>query len=247
MPSLRSLYQYALPQQVTPDVVLIADTQPEGPPSYEDAASTSINVRVLVPAHLRPTNFVYVNRSNSSIKETCAINSALEIPQSLLPPLEAGETVRKNVSMISKNGSVNGTIHLLEGGLRADLLLRSQNGSVEARVYRTSRSDPSFRLDVSSQNGGVRVYIPRDFQGPIAITHGNGSVKLSDQVAAATSAFTDVNKVTRCFIGDLRLWKEGDWDGDELIAESRNGGIRVYFNDEPPPPPTLSFFSKLFS
>lgn len=151
MPSLRSLYQYALPQQVTPDVVLIADTQPEGPPSYEDAASTSINVRVLVPAHLRPTNFVYVNRSNSSIKETCAINSALEIPQSLLPPLEAGETVRKNVSMISKNGSVNGTIHLLEGGLRADLLLRSQNGSVEARVVcvvhlNQLRAQPTFNI-----------------------------------------------------------------------------------------------------
>ncbi len=151
MPSLRSLYQYALPQQVTPDVVLIADTQPEGPPSYEDAASTSINVRVLVPAHLRPTNFVYVNRSNSSIKETCAINSALEIPPSLLPPLEAGETVRKNVSMISKNGSVNGTIHLLEGGLRADLLLRSQNGSVEARVVcvvhlNQLRAQPTFNI-----------------------------------------------------------------------------------------------------
>ncbi|KAF9026109.1 hypothetical protein BDZ89DRAFT_1067776 [Hymenopellis radicata] len=181
---------------------------PEGPPSYEDAASTSVH----------------------RVQETCAIKSALEIPQALLPPLETGETARKNVSIISKNGSVNGTIYLMEGGPRADLLLRSHNGSAEAHVYRTSRSEPSFRLDV-----------------PIAITHGNGGVKLSDQVAAATSAFTDVNKVTRCFIGDLTLWKEGSWDGDELIAESRNGGIRVYFNDEPPPPTTMSFFSKLFS
>lgn len=38
--------------------------------------------------------------------------------------------------------------------------------------------------------------------------------------------------IYRCFIGDFSQWTEDGWEGDELIVEAKNGGVKLQFDDE---------------
>ena len=100
-------------------------------------------------------------------------------------------------------------------------------------------------MNAKTNNGAIKVFIPRDFQGPLSLVNGNGTSKLSDEVTARTTSFSDVRQEKKCFVGDLSTWKEKDWQGDEIRLESRNGAIKVFYIDEVQPAGT-SFWSRLF-
>ena len=110
------------------------------------------------------------------------------------------------------------------------------------------------KIEASSKNGSVHIYIPRTFRGPMQLSTANGSIRLSDAVKMQTHVFSDLRGVQRGFLGafDTSEWRGSEnWVGDELLAETKNGSVKVFFDDEAttgwgkPKPP--SFFSKLFS
>jgi len=96
----------------------------------------------------------------------------------------------------------------------------------------------------------VRVYLPRDFSGPIITTTRNGSVKLSEAMKAQAMNFGDVRTGGQMrFIGDYSAYRDAEsWIRDEADIKSNNGSLSLYYNDEQPEPnPVRSFFSSWMS
>lgn len=103
-------------------------------------------------------------------------------------------------------------------------------------------------------NGSVHVYVPRSFRGPITLTTRNGAIKLSSAVRTQVQVFSDIKGVQRGFLGpfDPAEWKDSDhWTGDEITAETMNGHVKVFFDDEATTgwgkPKSPNFFERLFS
>ena len=48
------------------------------------------------------------------------------------------------------------------------------------------------------------------------------------------TTFSEVDKTTRSFVGDFSPWIEGEdeWKGDEVILETKNGSVKVHYDDE---------------
>lgn len=93
------------------------------------------------------------------------------------------------------------------------------------------RRNQTFHLEASSWSDDVKVYIPRDFRGPVSLTNDSSKgLKYSDAVA---QHLTHVG--TLAFIGALEgsgFDTPDNWLGDELRLGTHNGAARVYFNDE---------------
>ena len=72
-----------------------------------------------------------------------------------------------------------------------------------------------------------------------------GSTKLSDQLKAQVAYERDEGRAKRMFIGeyDEADFSESSWSGDELNAETRNGDVRIRYEDEEDEP---GFWSKLW-
>jgi hypothetical protein len=83
----------------------------------------------------------------------------------------------------------------------------------------------------NGSNGSVHIRIPRSFQGPITATAHSGSVIFSEQITANLTTFDGVDSTRRSFVGDLSQWTD-NWQGDEVVAETRNGGVKVQYDDE---------------
>lgn len=75
--------------------------------------STSRSTRNL--PDLKPSNFVRLSRSNSSVKGVWIVDPSMIIPAAFLPPLEGGQTeeMRENLYLFSKNGAVDAEVYLL--------------------------------------------------------------------------------------------------------------------------------------
>jgi hypothetical protein len=91
-----------------------------------------------------------------------------------------------------------------------------------------------LRITAYSRNGNVTLYLPRSFRGFLTLTSQNGSVVFSERVSPCVTTFSDVSGTQRCFVGDLSTWVDRDevWEGDELVASSHNGNVRLLFLDE---------------
>lgn len=92
-------------------------------------------------------------------------------------------------------------------------------------------------LDIfaATTNGRVDLYFPRSFNGPLRIKLGNGRLRYSSAVAAMITTFSDEQGVRRSYLGPLNtseMDRDGKWEGDELYAQSSNGNINIYFDDE---------------
>ncbi|KAJ8509467.1 hypothetical protein ONZ45_g8363 [Pleurotus djamor] len=193
-----------------------------------------------------PTNHLYVRTGNQSINSAYRIDPTLRIPQSLLSDVAASvaANARNSMQAETQNGSIciNVGLELPNNGstqrLKASLYLRTDNGSVQARIAPTTPRPP-FRLSAVSSNGSVSVYIPRSFHGPVSLESGNGTIRLSREVKRDLIVLSEEGGRQKGFIGDL-----GDYsyDGhtehgvgmnlDELSLRSGNGMISVYFAQE---------------
>ncbi|KAG2151152.1 uncharacterized protein EDB93DRAFT_1249344 [Suillus bovinus] len=222
------------------------------PPSYynntseQDAvAGASSSSSPLQPAFKsKPTNYLHLFNENSSVKGQYVIDPGMSIPTSLLPPLspEESEADRKNLSLHSKNGSVNAEIWLLgaqdaqpfdskKPTKRTILDIGSENGSITARVHTTHRAAP-FLLNISASNGAVNVSLPRSFNGLLLLTTKHGSVSLSDTLSENCTHLSQVDLTRRYFVGDFSTLDDSDWPGDELRVEGKHGKIRIRYVEE---------------
>ena len=197
----------------------------------------------------------------------------LEIPSAMLHTIPNGER-RQNLQLDSTNGSISAEINLVgDGPGKAYLQAYSTNGSVRASIvsnlnyqrsysqqlmagvcpHQLGRQNKKFRIKISSNNGSVKLLIPRDFLGPITYTIGNGSIKFSPEIEKSLTIFSAQKKIGKAFLGDWASAgfgneQTGEWEGDEIETGSTNGSVRVAYLDEEDTPigSPLGWFSKLF-
>jgi len=241
------------------------------PPSYLDNAETALATissastlsgsdRLSAIPNIKPSNLVHLSRANESVKGSWLIDPSLSIPSTFLPPPPA-EGVRSNIVLESKNGAIDADIYLLstshsDKNTSKFILIHTQsdNGSVKTRLHDTKSLNGQTRLAVRlsscSSNGSIHVQLPRSFRGPIRIRTINGTTRFSAAIQPHLTAFSEVDHVQRSFLGHFNpsQWEIGTpWEGDELSIETKNGSVKIAFDDESQGTARgQSFFSKLF-
>lgn len=202
----------------------------------------------------KPTNLLSLVFKDKPIRGCYVIDPLMQIPPSLLPPLNAGEKDqdRKNLYLRTKDGSIDADIWLigqdeasLNSGSRTTLSLSSNDGSITAKIN-TVKAVAPFLLDIYARDGRVTVLLPRSFHGLLFLTT-RQSAKLSDDLLQRSTTLSTVEHTQRYFVGDIshRLF-DNDWDGDELKVVSRDGRIMIRYKDEAELPRNC-FFSRVFS
>ncbi|CAA7268865.1 unnamed protein product [Cyclocybe aegerita] len=230
------------------------------PPTYtpfDSSGSSQSGARFPLPRDVKPSNFTSLSIGNAAIKGTWVVDPTLVIPKEFLAPLAKDETEenRKNLLLESKNGSVDANIFVMP--MRADALAvikerkrviircASRNGSVTARIHDVQLPShpndlrPPLQVSLHSLNGAINLHLPRSYRGPLRIRTFNGSVRFSDAVQSSLTQFSEVDRVKRNFLGHFdpsEFDASVQWAGDELDAETMNGAVRVYFDDEGSPP-----------
>jgi hypothetical protein len=91
-----------------------------------------------------------------------------------------------------------------------------------------------MHITATSKNGTVTLYLPRSFRGFLTLSSKNGSVVFSEEFSRCVTRFSDVSHTERSFVGDLSSWVDRDeeWQGDEVIATSPNGRVKLLYIDE---------------
>jgi hypothetical protein len=104
---------------------------------------------------------------------------------------------------------------------------------------RTVEPRPFLNVEVGAHNGAITVTIPRSFRGQMTLQTKNGWVKLSPMLAPRAASLSVLDGTHTYFVGErpsCGKWHTGESeDGDEvdgLIASSKNGSIRVSYDDE---------------
>jgi len=100
-------------------------------------------------------------------------------------------------------------------------------------------------------DGNIRVCLPRSFRGVFRIKAKSGKVRFSNAVESSSTPFSEVNGLKISFLGffDATEWQPGvDWNGDELILETKDGNVSVHFDDDENggAQPQKGFLSKIF-
>jgi len=225
----------------------------DSPPPYLDVeapsaiSSGSTSNRQLIP-NIKPSNFVSLSRGNGSIKGSWLIDPSLFIPLSFLPPLRPTEIEghRRNLLLESRNGAIDvdvflpSTSHSNRNTSKFILIhTQSSNGCVKTKLHDAILSNGQVRLPVrlstSSFNGPILVHLPRSFCGPLRIKIMNGTVHFSPAIQSHLTVFSEMDRVQRSFLSHFNSsqWDIGaPWEGDELSIESRNGSVKVFFDDE---------------
>jgi hypothetical protein len=239
------------------------------PPSYLDTKETLSTIssksnlgtdHLSTIPNIKPSNFIHLNRANESIKGSWLIDPYLSIPSSFLPPPPA-EGARSNLILESKNGAIDADIYLLSTSHSNPNTLKfividtqSANGNVKTRLHDTKSLNGEVRLAVRlftrSCNGSIHVQLPRSFRGPIRIKTINGSVHYSAAMQDHLTHFSELDHVRRSFMGHFNpsQWDIGvPWEGDELSIESKNGSVKILFEDESQGSHGKSSLSKFFS
>ncbi|KAG6865379.1 hypothetical protein C0991_003082 [Blastosporella zonata] len=207
-------------------------------------SSSATAVQPTQPA-MKPTNFISISRGNASVKGTWLLDPFLTIPSMLLPPLSPDETpeTRRNLALHTSNGPINADITFAshdtnveldkKSRKRSTLYAKASNGAVTLKIHAPHSTRLPFYMKVEASNGPVYIYIPRSFNGLVSVTRWNGNSKFSTQVSTNLTTFSDVNKTYKCFIGDHSAIAEGgEWEGDEVVVDARNGSVKVHYDDE---------------
>ncbi|CAE6473786.1 unnamed protein product [Rhizoctonia solani] len=211
-----------------------------------------------------PCNHLIQRRSNDSVKGTWHVDPAMSIPDALLASMEdfdgkwneADQKARKERNKLEKKGKRRSdNLPAVPNAIRPNLMLSSDNGSVDAKVHViSSDGEPrtglivaegrngSVVLDIKtytphplriyalSENGSVRVRVPSTFEGAVVATSKHGSIKISDPIKNRMTTFSGVADTTRAFIGD---WQAAGFGSSP--SSSTPGS-----NDDPPLPSTVS-------
>lgn len=134
--------------------MIVQKHDPEGPPPYESqtaGGSSRSTIYPPVPTDLQANNFLAISRTYDALKGRYIIDTALEIPESLLPDLGEPEDPKDE--------------ERLAAGERPNLKLSGQHGSMAADVWIVNSK--------GEENGEGET--KRAF---VEVTNAHGSVKL---------------------------------------------------------------------
>ncbi|KDQ59721.1 hypothetical protein JAAARDRAFT_56692 [Jaapia argillacea MUCL 33604] len=238
-----------------------AELPPAYTPPQSQVASSSAPVRspTVPPEYIKPTNFLYITRTNSSIKDSYVIDPNLRIPEAILPPLEEGE-MRKNVKLGSTHNAIYADLWIVGSEAptsssntsslvkRTTIEVTSKNGYCSVKLHNSSPYP--FHLECKSHTGSIKILLPQNFQGPLTALSDYGSVTFSKAVSRQLIVFSEVNNKRFCFVGDYEQsgWGENPdaWVGDEVHVESSYGSVKVSFVDEEPDVDSRGWLSRWF-
>ncbi|KAF9072287.1 hypothetical protein BDP27DRAFT_1361133 [Rhodocollybia butyracea] len=175
----------------------------------------------VLPANVKPSNFLSFTQKHNSVKGTFVLDPSLEIPSDWLPPLPEEETEET----------------------RSNLYAKSEHGN-----HREGPSPP-FALNANAPRGNVTVRIPRSYKGSITASTKYGRVSMSDGVSGQASVFSDLQGVKRVFVGDITA--RSDQTDDAMVLDTEHGCVRISFEDEDfggirMPKSVTGLFSRLF-
>jgi len=191
-----------------------------------------------------PTNNVYISDTNNSVKGSWTIDGSLSPPPAFVAPINESE--RKNLFVRTRNGSLNVKVRFANSQEpveeRVTFHCSSQNGTVQVYILPRTEDQPSFHLKAQSTNGTVKVYLPRDFTGPIEHRVKGGTMTFSPGVRPHLTMFASTKEEGKSFLGDWQtsqLQEDGssittlsDWPGDHLDISTNNGNLCVQYVDE---------------
>ena len=110
---------------------------------------------------------------------------------------------------------------------------------------------PLLDIGVMSSNGSITVKIPRSFRGQMTLHTDNGEVRLSPTLAPRAALLSNLTGTHTYFVGERPSngkWHTGESeDGDAvdgLTASSKNGCVKVSYDEEDPRGPGV--LSSLF-
>jgi len=223
------------------------DTTLDPPPTYSPSQPaqprpTTSERPFVVRPRVKPSNFTSIIRQHDSIKENFTIDPTMNIPLSLLPPLEPGasEEERKNLRLESHHGSINVGIFLAGGESgnegRTTLDVRSTHGRIDIKLNTSATPRDPLRLTAHSTHNTITLHLPRSYKGLLTTTTGHGYYAFSGQLAAHITTFSETDSTRLSFVGDFSEWKEREeaWKGDEVTLTTKHGRIKVlYIDDEP--------------
>ncbi|KAJ7923677.1 hypothetical protein B0H13DRAFT_1864663 [Mycena leptocephala] len=205
-----------------------AEIPNDPPPAYSTfSAEAKTAPAPSIPANIKPTNFLSLDRVNDPITGIYVVDPYMGIPQLMLPPLAAGETeeTRRNLVLHTRNGTINVTLFVL-GWL--DRGPDKKKAKMAIKVTWSRR--PPVHLTAQSTNGSIRLHLSRSFRGHVTICTLNGSIRLAYDLAAHTTTFSEVRSSRQCFVGDLP--HDEGWTGDQIRVESTNGNVDLGYEME---------------
>ncbi|KAF8745724.1 hypothetical protein RHS02_01209, partial [Rhizoctonia solani] len=240
-----------------------SDQKPLPTPPQSPPASSAGDYDPGLPHGLPPPcNYLVQRRSNDSIKGTWYVDPTMPIPDALLPSIESfdglwnesDQKARKERKKLEKKGKRRDEILPAPNAIRPNLLLSSNNGSINAKVHVVSSdgqprtgliiaegSNGSIVLDIKtyapqplrifaiSENGSVRVRLPHTFEGAVTASSKYGSIKISDSIKSRMTTFSTLSDTTRAFIGD---WQAVGFGATPSVSSANP-------NDDRPTPTTV--------
>ncbi|KAK7044786.1 hypothetical protein R3P38DRAFT_3258874 [Favolaschia claudopus] len=209
---------------------------------------------------LNPTNYVSLYRKThkrnafslsssrgASIRGTFAVDPFLQIPETLLSPLDPGETFRKNLVLKVENGGIDVDVHLVgerEPTLsnlstavpRTELHFEICGGGdntfpLLAKIHTATLRRPPFRATLLSRNGFTSLHLPPSFHGLLTVHVAAGDLNNHITLSAALNLHATIlseDSTSRMyFIGALG---SGRWEGDRAEVKVERGRVRVQFS-----------------
>ncbi len=130
--------------------------RPETSPASFSVASSSSSLSPPSPTSVVPSiprsNFLSIQRNNTSLKGSYVIDPTLDVPEAVLPPLEPGQE-RKNLLLECQNGGINAEVYLVGPGVGGSAgEEESENGM--------SKKRPTT-IEVTGRNGFIALKLVR--------------------------------------------------------------------------------------
>jgi len=204
------------------------------PPSYSDSQAMGSST---TPIEQRPpTNFMSLDSTYGPIKDTWVIDTSLQIPEALLPPLGifASLPIRPNLALHSGYGAIKGSVLLVSSSSdRAIIKVDTAYGHVALQVARINGSNQPFSLSANTKYGDMAIGLPRDFVGPLKYKTGWGKTTFSAELRSKVVEISGDNS----FVGDLNQSGFVDyktWSKDEVEVEASYGNLSFMYVDEVP-------------
>ena len=100
---------------------------------------------------------------------------------------------------------------------------------------------PFLQIEARGHNGSVTISIPRCFRGQLTLHTHNGRVQLSSALTPRAAMLSGLNGSYTYFVGERprddkwRTGTSGEGEGedvDEVIGWSKNGSVKVSYDDE---------------
>ncbi|KAH8829096.1 hypothetical protein DL96DRAFT_1814375 [Flagelloscypha sp. PMI_526] len=218
-------------------------TQRQGSPTNATKAAFPL------PSGINPTNHIQHLTQYHPAKGKFVIDPHLRIPQNLLPPLQKDETAstRANLRISSGYSNVVAEVWITPGSSSTassstPTVPLDKDGAVRLNAYSSystcilnvhddSHTAP-LKLSCASGYSSATIYLPRTFVGMINASVTYGKVHFSPAVTANSTMLGQDGKKYRAFVGDLAMYEQEGWRGDEAEISSDYSNVFVYYEDE---------------